>query len=123
MDLEVALLGAFHAIHGFLGVALFQPGQGQVVVGRAERRLQFDGPLAQGDAFIQAAQHILGGGQRGHGLNELGVPLQGFGESLHGLFGFAALQVHIADVAPGDGETRPIVWRFAAPAGGWAGNL
>lgn len=23
----------------------------------------------------------------------------------------------------GDGETRPIVWRFAAPAGGWAGNL
>jgi hypothetical protein len=23
----------------------------------------------------------------------------------------------------GDGETRPIVWRFAAPAGGWGGNL
>ena len=23
----------------------------------------------------------------------------------------------------GDGESRPIVWRFAAPAGGWAGNL
>ncbi len=23
----------------------------------------------------------------------------------------------------GDGKTRPIVWRFSAPAGGWAGNL
>jgi hypothetical protein len=28
-----------------------------------------------------------------------------------------------AGQARGDGETRPIVWRFAAPAGGWAGNL
>jgi hypothetical protein len=25
--------------------------------------------------------------------------------------------------ARGDGESRPIVWRLAAPAGGWAGNL
>jgi hypothetical protein len=25
--------------------------------------------------------------------------------------------------ARGDGETRPIVWRLAAPAGGWDGNL
>ncbi|MBX9756384.1 MAG: esterase-like activity of phytase family protein [Pseudomonadaceae bacterium] len=25
--------------------------------------------------------------------------------------------------ARGDGEARPIVWRFAAPSGGWGGNL